>query len=131
MKRISGFTVIEVVVVLAFLITGAVIFFTQKATIDATARDDDRKIAINAMYYSLEEVYYEKNGYYPGEIDSKTLRSVDPALFTDPQGYVMGDPGANYSYNPTDCSLDNKCKSYTIRSKMEREGDYVKTSRRD
>ena len=130
MKRSNGFTVIELLFVLAFVLVGSYVFFAQKISLDAVARDDQRKIAINAMYFSLEEVYYEKNGYYPAAIDSKTLRSVDPELFTDPDGYKLGDANANYSYNPLSCSLDGKCKSYTLKSFMEKEAEYTKTSRR-
>jgi prepilin-type N-terminal cleavage/methylation domain-containing protein len=131
MKRSQGFTVIELLVVITVLLVGSYVFFSQKIAVDAAARDSQRKIAINAMYYSLEEVYYEKNGFYPAAIDSKTLRSVDPNLFTDPSGYKMGDSGANYSYSSTNCSLDGKCKSYTLRSQMEKEAEFVKTSRRN
>ncbi len=130
MKTKQGFTVIELMVVLAFLIVGAYVFFTQKATVDAAIRDDKRKVAINAMYYSLEEVFYQKNSYYPQTIDSKTLRSVDPELFTDPSGFAMTDPLAEYSYTPINCSIDAKCKSYTLRADLEREAEYIKTSRR-
>ena len=82
----NGFTVIELLLVIVLLGVGSWLFFNEKATIDATARDNQRKVAINAMYYGLEEYFYAKNGYYPASIDSKTLRTVDPALFTDPKG---------------------------------------------
>jgi len=130
MDKRHGFTIIELVVVLAFLIGGAAVFYTQKASIDAIARDADRKVAINAMYYSLEEVSYPKNGAYPQSIDSKTLRSVDPELFTDPDGYKMGDAQSNYHYSASDCSLAGLCKQYRLSADMEKEAEYVKTNRR-
>ncbi len=129
MKRSNGFTVIEVLVVLVFLIGGAFLFFTQKGSIDASSRDSDRKVAINAMYYSLEEVYYKQNNSYPESISSKVLRSVDPTLFTDPDGYVLGDSEANYHYSATDCDLDGNCQHYTLSSDMEKEAAYEKASR--
>lgn len=131
MKDNKGFTVIEVLVVLVFLITVSVLFMVQKTNVEATVRDDQRKIAVNAMYYNLEEVYYEKNNYYPQTIDSKILRAMDPELFTDPDGYKMGDSQANYRYEGLDCSLDGKCKRYKLSALMEREAEYVKESRRD
>lgn len=130
MKHSRGFTVIEVLVVLAFLIGGSVLFFTQKNAIDTAARDNDRKVAINAMYYSLEEYYYPKNGYYPQSIDSATLRTADPELFIDPDGYTIDDALSNYHYEATECSLDGKCESYKLYSDMEAEATYTKTSRR-
>lgn len=125
-----GFTVIEVLVVLAFLIGGSILFFTQKTAIDQATRDNQRKVAINAMYYSLEEVYYPQNESYPENISSKVLRSVDPALFTDPDGYTIGDPGSNYHYEASGCDLSGKCKQYKLYADMEREAAYEKTSRR-
>jgi Tfp pilus assembly protein PilE len=128
MKR-RGFTVIELLVIIVILGVGGWLFFTERATINAEQRDSTRKTAINAMYYDLEEVYYEAHGYYPQTIDSKTLRAMDPALFTDPNGVKMGETGADYRYEPTSCSTDGQCKGYTLRAQMEREADYTKTNR--
>jgi prepilin-type N-terminal cleavage/methylation domain-containing protein len=128
MQKQRGFTVIELLIVLVLIGTGAYVFFSQRATLDALQRDETRKTAVNAMYYSLEEVYYEKNGYYPETIDSKTLRSVDPALFADPRGVKLGEQSSNYRYEPTGCT-DSKCTGYTLSSTMEKEDTYKKTSR--
>ena len=115
---------------LTFLLVGAGIFITQKAQVEAASRDSQRKTAINAMYYGLEEVFYEKNGYYPQTIDSKTLRSVDPVLFYDPDGHKIGQSQSSYHYDSRDCSLDGKCRSYVLHSDMEHEASYEKTNRR-
>lgn len=131
MNNQRGFTVFEAIVVLVFLFIGAWLFFSQKATADAVVRDDQRKVAINAMYYSLEEVFYEKNQYYPLSIDSKTLRAVDPTLFTDPNGYKLGESMSNYQYEGQSCTVDNKCEQYRLSSDMELEAEYVKTNRRN
>lgn len=129
MKRSRGFTVIELLVVIVLLGVGCWVFFTEKATADAIRRDSARKIAVNAMYYNLEEVYFEKNGYYPSSIDSKTLRAMDPVLFTDPTGKKLGEPGAEYRYDGKNCTTDGKCKAYKLSGSLEREGDYIKTNR--
>ena len=129
MKRSQGFTVIELVVVIAFLTLTTVVLFVQKGNLDANTRDSQRKAAINAMYYNLEEVFFEKNGYYPSKIDSKTLRAMDPVLFTDPDGIKMGNAEANYRYEATNCNND-QCKSYTLRADLEKEADYIKTNRK-
>lgn len=130
MKHSRGFTVIEVLVVLAFAITACVLFLTQKASVDAALRDSDRKTSINAMYFNLEEVYYEKNGYYPSEINSQALRAMDPELFYDPAGAHINESPSTLHYEPADCSLDNKCKRYTLRADLEREAEFSKNSRR-
>jgi hypothetical protein len=80
------------------------------------------------MYYGLEEVFYPTNGYYPQTISTDNLKSVDPALFTDPSGIKIGDYGSAYSYMPTNCA-DSKCKSYSLTAKLDNESDYTKTSR--
>lgn len=129
MKRTTGFTVIEILVAILFLASATVILFTQRQNLVATQRDATRKIAINAMYYSLEEVYYKAHSSYPSKLDSNTLPSVDPALFTDPNGKKLGDSASSYRYEPTNCDTSGACKSYTLRALMEKEGDYVKTSR--
>ena len=128
MKR-HGFTVVELLVAIVLLVAGGWLFFAEKASIDAVQRDAARKIAINAMYYNLEEVFYEKNTYYPITIDSKTLRAMDPSLFTDLLGIKLGDTGSSYTYDAKECSTDGRCGSYELRSTMEREADYVKTNR--
>ena len=89
MKHSKGFTVIELIVAIVIVGVTATLLLIQKNNFDAAKRDAERKIAINAMYYNLEEVFFEKNGYYPSTIDSKTLRAMDPALFTDPEGVKL------------------------------------------
>ena len=130
MKHSKGFTVIEVLVVLVFLIGGTVLFLTQKSAFDAATRDNQRTVAINAMYYSLEEAYYKDHASYPESISSKVLRSVDPELFTDPDGYTMNESGANYHYEATGCDLDGNCDHYKLYADMESEESYEQTSRR-
>lgn len=95
---------------------------------DAMTRDDQRKIAINAMHYSLEEDFYVKNGYYPEVINENVLKSMDPELFTDPDGLNLGNTGSSYSYTPANCK-DGKCKEYTLRATLEREDIYIRRNR--
>lgn len=127
--RQKGFTVIELIIVIIALTAGSWLFFSEKARVNAVQRDAARKVAINAMYYNLEEVYYPANGYYPTSINSKVLRAMDPSLFVDPNGHELGTSTSNYQYNATGCSTDGHCTSYTLRSTMEREADYIKRNR--
>lgn len=134
-----GFTVIELIVVTAFLLFAGILFFNQKNNLEVAGRDKERKIAINAMYYGLEEAFYKQNGYYPEKIDEKNLTTVDVALFTDPNGVKLGQTiqkiddedvpvESDYRYESTNCTLA-KCKSYTLRADLEAEADYIKKSR--
>ena len=131
MKRKNGFTVLEIVLCIVFVGIFLVLFFIQKNNIEAMERDDNRKVAINAMVDALEEGYYAEKGYYPENIEkAEDLPWIDPNLFTDPYGVTLwnADADSNYSYDASNCE-DGKCKSYTLRSTMEKEDDYVKTSR--
>lgn len=89
-SRQSGFTVIELVVVVAVLALAGIVTFVQVNNLRIASQDSQRKTAINAMYYALEEVYYKKNQSYPASLTSATLPSVDPELFTDPDGFTLG-----------------------------------------
>lgn len=128
MKSSRGFTVIELIIVIAFLAVASVIFFVQKNNIEVAGRDDQRKTAINAMYYSLEEVYFKAHNSYPRTISSDVLPSVDPDLFKDPNGVKIGESNSEYRYEPTNCEGD-ACKGYTLRTTLENEADYIKTNR--
>lgn len=128
MKTRHGFTIIEILVVACFSTLLLVLFFIQKSNIDAFSRDEKRKIAINAMYYALEESFYKENGYYPETISEENIKVIDPALWTDPVGINLGDPLSSYSYEPADCK-DGKCKEYTLKADLEKEDDYIKRNR--
>lgn len=127
-KRTDGFTVIELLFIIVLIGFASVLFYVQKQNIEASARDDKKKIAINAMYYSLEEVFYPAHKYYPQTINSEILPSVDPDLFKDPNNLTINTAGSAYKYSPTNCS-DNKCKSYTLKASLEKEADYTKTNK--
>lgn len=130
MKREQGFTVIEIIVVILFLAAATTILLIQKGNLSAANRDSQRKVAINAMYYNLEEVYYEANNSYPAKIDSKTLRAMDPELFRDTNGVAVGEADSQYRYEGINCD-NNKCKGYSLRASLEKEDDYVKNNRND
>ena len=129
MTNKKGFTIIELIIVAAFASLLFVLFFVQKSNLDAMARDEDRKTAINAMYYALEESFYKDHGYYPSEISEENIKVIDPALWTDPNGFNLGDPLSSYSYEPADCDSKNHCKKYTLKADLEKEDTYIKTNR--
>lgn len=126
----KGFTVIELVVAVVVLAIAGSVFYVQKQDLKTSSRDNDRKTAINAMYYSLEEVHHPKHNGYPRVINATTLPSVEPGLFKDPQGVAIGEQSSEYRYEPSGCDGDI-CKGYTLRANLEREADFVRTSRRN
>jgi len=127
-KQSHGFTVIEILFVSLIAITASILFFVQKNNLETVATDNAKKTAINAMYYSLEEVFYQNNKFYPQSISSDNLKSVDPSLFTDPNGTKINTAGSSYTYSATDCQ-DNKCKGYTLKTTLQNEADYKKTNK--
>lgn len=131
MKRSDrGFTVIELIAVIALVGIASVLFFVQKNNVEVAARDDKRKIAINAIYYNLEEVFYKKNQYYPSKLEAQHLPAMDPELLKDTKGVEINDETqiSEYYYEPINCEND-KCKGYKLHSGLENEADYIKKSR--
>ncbi len=128
MKTKSGFTILELILAITLAGLAFLVGFVQKTNVDAMNRDKDRKTAINAMYYALEESFYTENGYYPETISEDNLKVIDPQLFTDPSGIVLGEPGCSYIYEAADCE-DGKCKEYTLRASLEKEDDFIKRNR--
>lgn len=127
-KQSEGFTVIEIIFVAVILAIASIFFFVQKNGLEITANDNIKKTAINAMYYSLEEVFYPANKYYPQSISAENLKSVDPDLFDDPDGFTINTAGSAYTYKPTNCEAE-KCKGYTLTATLEDEDDFKKTNK--
>ena len=128
MNTKKGFTVLEIIIVAAFASLLLVLFFVQKSNLDAMHRDEARKTSINAMYYALEESFYPAHGYYPEFISESNITVIDPALWTDPLGYNLGDPLSSYSYTPANCK-EGKCQEYTLKATLEKEDAFVKYNR--
>jgi len=128
MKQQHGFTIIELLFIIVLLGAASILFFVQKNSLEVASRDEIRKTSINAMYYSIEEVFYKENAYYPRAIDETNLPSVQPELFKDPAGVKISESDSDYRYEAINCNGD-KCKSYTLRTILENEDDFVKESR--
>lgn len=128
MKSSRGFTVIELLIVVALFAVASVVFFMQKNNVEVAARDEARKTSINAIYYSLEEVYFKENKSYPRTVNAEVLPSVDPELFKDPSGVKIGESTSDFRYEPLNCNQD-ACEGYTLRTTLESEDDFIKTNR--
>lgn len=123
-----GFTVVEILVVIAVLIAAATLFVMQKNELEMVGRDTQRKTAVNAIHQSLEEVFFKQSQFYPEKIDAATLPSVEKSLFTDPKGKQLGDGESDYRYNPAGCN-QGKCSSYSLSTTLEKEAEYTKRNR--
>ena len=127
-RRTKGFTVIELLIVITFLLTATVVLFIQYRDLTNQLDNDKRRTAINAIYFSLEEGFYKTNLYYPEVIADDTLPTVDNSLLTDSNGVKLGESDSLYRYEPENCS-DGKCKKYTLRTSLSSEDDFVRQSR--
>ncbi|MBM3210364.1 type II secretion system protein [Candidatus Saccharibacteria bacterium] len=123
-----GFTLPEIIVVGILFLVAAVIFAWQWNDLQISFRDDQRKVAINAIYYGLEESFKPASGYYPEQIDDDTIKTVDPSLLTDPNGNKLGASDSDYRYEPTGCN-DGRCTGYSLRALLENEADFTKKNR--
>ena len=128
MRKKSGFTLIEICVVIIFLIAAGIILTIQRFELLSVQRDQTRKLAINEIYYNLEEVYYKKNGFYPEKLDENAVKGIDPNLLTDPFGILINEEKSDYRYEPTSCE-NGKCKKFSLRTKFEKESDFVRRSK--
>lgn len=86
---------LELVFVAVLLGIASIFVFVQINNLKTAGQDVQRKTAINAMYYALEEVYYKEHNSYPQSLTASTLPSVDPNLFTDPDGFTLGEESLN------------------------------------
>lgn len=127
-KNQRGFTVLELIIVIVFLLVMGTIFIVQRRDLEVAQRDSDRKTAINAMYYNLEDVFFAANKFYPQALTADQLRGLDPSLLQDPEGVAVGEENSDYRYEPKDCA-EGKCRSYELRADLENEADFVKSSR--
>lgn len=127
-KSQRGFTVLELIIAVVFLIAAGTIFYVQKRDLEVQARDSARKTAINELYYNLEDVYYAANHSYPQKLTADQLKGIDPSVLKDPEGTTIGDKNSDYTYTPKDCT-GNACKSYILHANLEHEADYIKASR--
>ena len=123
-----GFTVLELLVVIVFFAAIGTIFLIQSRNMQMANRDDNRKIAINSMYYNLEDVYYATNHAYPQALTADSIPGIDPELLKDPNGIAIGQQNSDYQYTPKNCA-NGQCKSYELRSNLETAADYIKDSR--
>lgn len=141
-KRASGFTIVELLIVIVVIgILAALVIVTYNG-IQQKARDTERKTDINAIASHLE-AYNAQNGRYPtlanvndGTFRSANMQGLDSAALQDPKGAAQtlaAAPAANtYSYVPAPANCDNgaggDCLQYTLTATLEGGGTYVKQS---
>jgi len=129
MKTSSGFTVVELLVAITFLGLIVALSLVESRSLTMIHNDQDRKIAINAIHYNLEEVVRPTLNGYPRVLSASQLKAMDSSLLKDPEGNTVGEPGSDYRYEPTGCNGGNVCAGYTLIADLENESDFIKKNR--
>lgn len=138
-KAQKGFTIIELLIVIAIIAILALLVLNNFQGAQAKARDQQRTTDLNNIHSKLEEFYNENNGY-PNTVSATKLPGSDEGAYKDPQGDTIavvvvanaaaadseaapatdpaGTAGYKYVTYPTGC-VDN-CVGYQLKSFIEK-----------
>jgi len=124
LKRSKGFTIIEVLAVIAIMGILTAVIYSSFGGAQAKSRDQKRVSDINLIKLSLE-AYLNKNGQYP-----VTLSALTPTFIASIPSSPNGGPsGSSYGYNYfpiTQSSLDpSVCTSYQLWTTFENQNTYL------
>lgn len=140
-KAQKGFTIIELLIVIAIIAILALLVLNNFQGAQAKARDQQRTTDINNIHSKLEE-FYNENNHYPDSIDITELSGIDEGSLTDPIGgdditttivadraaaeAAGTDPAADangtasYVYLPYPTGCTNDCTGYVLKTSIER-----------
>jgi type IV pilus assembly protein PilA len=155
-KLQAGFTIIELLIVIAIIGILATLVLTNFQGAQAKGRDTVRKNDINSIYSKLEEYYNENGGYPDGNLSTAVLGGIDAGALNDADGnaikYAGGfitstsaptltptntGAGGEYIYAAFGCTtagaqptVGATCTKYVLATYLEREAGnkYQKTS---
>ena len=125
-KRESGFTIIELLIVIVVIGILAGLVLNVFTGIQEQGRDAERKTDLEAVEGQLE-AYAAKNGFYPSEANladaawvSANLQGLDPDALLDPVNAVP----YTYAASPANCdnTAGNECTSYVLSATLEEDG---------
>lgn len=138
-KAQKGFTIIELLIVIAIIAILAGLVLNNFTGAQAKARDTQRLQDINNVHSKLEE-YHNEYSAYPGDLDAAQFPGIDSGSLEDPDGNafavsIVADAAAanlagaptneaEYQYFawPTGCEADDSCTGYMLRTFIERPG---------
>ena len=153
-KAQKGFTIIELLIVIAIIAILALLVLNNFQGAQAKARDQQRTTDINNIHSKLEE-FYNENNYYPNTFSATTFAGLDGEALKDPIGgdsISINTPvadataadavaapasdtagSASYVYIPYPTSCTNNCTGYRLKSFIEKPSSttpnpYVKKS---
>lgn len=153
-KAQKGFTIIELLIVIAIIAILALLVLNNFQGAQAKARDQQRTTDINNIHGKLEEFYNEHNAY-PSTFTAATFPGIDEGSLTDPIGSntisinaAVADAAAadavaapssdttttaSYIYIPYPSGCTDNCTGYRLKSFIEKPSSttpnpYVKKS---
>jgi prepilin-type N-terminal cleavage/methylation domain-containing protein len=143
LRKESGFTIIELLIVIAIIGILATLVLTNFQGAQAKGRDTVRKNDINSIYQKLEE-YYNENGSYINEaitVDnaSTLFPGIDQGAVTDEDGEIIettfsvsetdapvptvsNTPGEEYElalWGDSTCAVGGLCTKYVLATYQE------------
>jgi prepilin-type N-terminal cleavage/methylation domain-containing protein len=101
MKKCSGFTLLELLIVIAIISILASLAAVSYSSAQRRARDSQRQSDLKAIQNALEQYYADNDGNYPGD-------DCDPGTDYLPGG-LSSDPKTGVSYAPSVCTTSAYC----------------------
>ena len=117
MKVKTGFTVVEIIVVIGIIAILTVIVFPSISNIRAKNRDTERVADISAIQLALS-LYYNKNGNYPNA-DQLFLALVPTYTPADSLTPPNTDSRYQYIYVPLKRGSSGNCTFYHLGTRLE------------
>lgn len=97
----AGFTIIELLIVIAIIGILALLVLNNFQGAQAKARDSQRTTDTNAIHAKLEE-FYNQNSYYPAaNLTTTILPGMDAGALTDADGADIAETYADQAGAPT------------------------------
>jgi prepilin-type N-terminal cleavage/methylation domain-containing protein len=132
-KRNSGFTIVELLIVIVVIGILALLVITTYSGIQAKARNSKRSSDVSTIQTQLE-AFFQNSGYYPSLKDMNDadwlkahMKSLDTGALVDPSNSTQSktlvdstSPSKQYGYSPrtsddATCETDDTtCASYTL-----------------
>lgn len=140
-KAQKGFTIIELLIVIAIIAILALLVLNNFQGAQAKARDQQRTTDINNIHGKLEE-FYNENNYYPHNLDIADFPGMDEGALKDPTGSqapsvtIVADRAAaeaagtnpagdsattaSYAYLPYPTGCNDNCTGYVLKTYIEK-----------